>query len=217
MTAQRLAQRLINWLSTDRQADTRRAEDLIAHVIALEPDNYRVYFAKSFLSATQMRPEEALAEAERALALNPSYVQAYIALAIANLFLSRPEKALEIDDRAIRLSPHDPLLSAFYAQKGLAYSALSEGAKAIDWHRRTLALNPHYVLAQLNLISELALNGHEAEAREMLKRYLSASGPRVRTLAQRKAFHYAFSDNPAYRAWGDRLVEGLRKAGMPEQ
>ncbi len=217
ITAQRLAVRLINWRSTDRQADTRRAEDLIARVIALEPDNYRVYVAKSFLSAVQKRPEEALAEAERALALNPSYVEAYIALALANMSLGRPEKQIEVADRAIRLSPHDPLLYASYLHKAIAYTALNEDAKAIDWYRRSLALNPQHLVAQMNLISELALNGQEAEAREMLKRYLSASGPRVRTLAQRKAFHYAFSDNPAYLAWGDRLIEGLRKAGMPEQ
>jgi hypothetical protein len=53
--------------------------------------------------------------------------------------------------------------------------------------------------------------------REMLKGYLSASGTRVRTLAQREAFHHAYSDNPAYLAWGDRFVEGLRKAGLPEK
>jgi adenylate cyclase len=217
ITAQSLAQRLVAWQSADPQADTRRAKDLIARVIALEPDNYRVYFAKSWLSATQKRPEEALAEAERALALNPSFVQAYIALGVANLLLGRPEKVIEVADRALRLSPHDPLLWNFYCQKGLAYTALNESAQAIDWYRRSLALNPQYVLAQMNLISELALNGQEAEAREMLKRYLSASGPRVRTLAQRKANHYSFSDNPAYLAWGDRLIEGLRKAGMPEQ
>jgi adenylate cyclase len=217
MTAQKLAIRLTNWLSTDRQADTRRAEDLIAHVIALEPDSYRVYFAKAFLSILEKRPEEALAEAERALALNPSYIQAYIPLAVANMALGRPEKQIEVTDRAIRLSPRDPLLWSFYFEKGIAYSALNEGAKAIDWYRRTLALNPQYHVARLNLISELALDGREAEAREMLKRYLAVSGPRVRTLAQRKAFHYAFSDNPVYLAWGDRMVEGLRKAGMPEQ
>jgi adenylate cyclase len=217
LISQGLAVRLVNWQSADPQADTRRAEDLIARVIALEPDNYLAYVAKSFLSSVQKRPEEALAEAERAHALNPSFVPAYIALDAANLSLGRPEKVIEVADRAIRLSPHDHVLWAFYNQKALAYSALNEGAKAIEWYRRTLALNPQYTLAQLNLISELALDGQEAEAREMLKRYLSASGPRVRTLAQRKAFHHAFSDNPAYLAWGDRLVEGLRKAGMPEQ
>jgi adenylate cyclase len=211
-----LAVRLVNGQSADRQADIHRAEDLIARVIALEPDNYRVYFAKSFLSGVQKRPEEALAEAERSLALNPSFIQAYIALS-AYLGVGRPEKLIEVTDRAIRLSPHDPQLWALYANKGIAYTALNESAQAIDWYRRSLALNPQYVVTQMNLISELALNGQEAEAREMLKRYLSASGPRVRTLAQRKAFHYAFSDNPAYLAWGDRMVEGLRKAGMPEQ
>jgi adenylate cyclase len=135
----------------------------------------------------------------------------------AYLDAGRPEKTIEVSDRAIRLSPHDPLLWALYIDKGLAYTALNESAQAIDWYRRSLALNPQYVLAQMNLISELALNGQEAEAREMLKRYLSASGPRVRTLAERKANHYSFSDNPAYLAWGNRLIEGLRKAGMPEQ
>jgi adenylate cyclase len=204
-------------LSVDPQADLQRAEDLAARALALEPDSYRAHFAKSFVLNFQKRHEEALVEAERSLALNPSYMPAYAALEAANRFMGRPEKAIELVDRAIRLSPRDPALYLFYTGKGIAYAMLKEDAQAIDWYRRVVAVAPEFPNAQRLLAAELALTGQEAEAREMLQRYLSNKATRIRTVAQFKAYVKTLSDNPAFLAATDRVAEGLRRAGMPEE
>jgi adenylate cyclase len=203
-------------LSADRQADIRQGEDLVARALALEPDNYRAHHAKSILLIAQKRHEEALVEAERSLALNPSFIPAYNALCLANNLLSRPETTLEIADRAIRLSPRDPGIYFLYWGKGLAYSMLKEDAQAIEWLRRSVALAPQFRSAQRTLAAELALNGQEREAHEVLQRYLSLKSP-TRTIAETRAFTRTLTDNPAFLANSDRLVEGLRKAGMPEE
>jgi hypothetical protein len=58
------------------------------------------------------------------------------------------------------------------------------------------------------------MTGHELEASETLKRYLSLSATRAKTIALwRKQMP---SDNPVFLAYAARLVEGLRKAGLPE-
>jgi adenylate cyclase len=208
-----------NGLSEDPQADIQRAEELAARALALEPNNYRAHVAvaKSEVSIFRGRPDEAVVEAERSLALNPSFMPAYAALCSANTFMGRPEKMLEIADRAIRLSPRDPLLYVFYQAKGVAYAMLKEDAQAIEWLRRVVAMAPQFPNGRLALAIELALNGQEPEARDMLQRYLSLKATLIRTIAQYRAWVKTLSDNPAYVAMAERAVEGLRKAGMSEE
>lgn len=76
-------------------------------------------------------------------------------------------------------------------------------------------INPNDSLAQVYLAATLAQTGHETEAREALVRYLSLPGTRTKTIAGFKK--QTNSDNPAYLAERERLYDGLRKAGMPEQ
>jgi adenylate cyclase len=213
----RYAVRAASGLSVDRQADIRQAEQIVARALALEPDNYRARYAKALVLSAQKRNEEALVEAECSLALNPSYIPAYVALCIANCLMGRPEKMLEIADHGMRLSPRDPRLHAFYHAGGLAHAMLKEDAQAIDWLRKAMALAPEFSDAQRVLAAELALNGQETEARAMLERYLSLKATRVRTIGQVRAYVKTLSDNPAVLAYADRAIEGLRKAGMPEE
>src|SRR5271168_1939251 len=62
-----------NWRSVDPQADRLRADELISRALAVDPNNYLAHYARSFFLAPH-RPDEAIAEAERALALNPSFL-----------------------------------------------------------------------------------------------------------------------------------------------
>ena len=104
--AQRLAARVYNLQSVDPQADGLRADELMSRALAVDSNNYLAHYARSFLLAPQ-RPEEAIAEAQRALALNPSFLPAYLSLWTANWTAGRTEKAIEYADAALRLSPHD--------------------------------------------------------------------------------------------------------------
>ena len=62
------------------------------------------------------------------------------------------------------------------------------------------------------LAAALALSGQEAEAAAVLKRYLSLSGTRTRTINHWRAMSY--SDHPTYLTFRERIHEGLRLAGM---
>jgi len=63
------------------------------------------------------------------------------------------------------------------------------------------------------------LTGHEAEARDALERYMALS--KFKSIAAAKATLPPPSADPRVRASSDRsnarLIEGLRKAGMPEE
>jgi TolB-like protein/class 3 adenylate cyclase/Flp pilus assembly protein TadD len=203
-----------NLLSADPQADIRQAQELVSRALAIEPDNYRAHSANFWILIAKGRPDEALVEAEKLLDLNPSVIPSYQGICIVNLLMGRPEKTLEYANWAIRLSPRDPSLWSLYFPKGIAYSMLQNGAQAIEWYRRVVAMAPQYPLAKLFLAAELALSGAEPDAREMLLRYLSLKGARARTLTQFAMVRKAFFHHPVT---AERFAEGLRKAGMPEE
>src|SRR5262249_33452328 len=175
---------------------------------------YAAHHAKALVLLTQKHFDEAIVEAERSLALNPSFVNAYSDLCLASSYLGRPQKAIEYADKAMRLSPRDPLLYVFHLHKGFALALLHQDDQAIEWLRRAVAGAPQWPVPQALLAAALAETGQEAEARETLKRYLSLTGTRARTLAQWRG--QLPSDNPVFLAYAGRLAEGLRKAGLPE-
>ena len=79
-----------------------------------------------------------------------------------------------------------------------------------------IAINPNDIpWAHTLLVAALALNHHDAEAREALQRYLAlpSAGP-LKTIAAVKAHEESQHWLPAEVS--ERVYEGLRKAGMPE-
>ena len=67
-------------------------------------------------------------------------------------------------------------------------------------------------------MAALALTGHETEAREALQRYLAlpSTGP-FKTIAAFKAYYSAQGGDPPRVEANERVYDGLRKAGMPEE
>ena len=200
--------------STDPQADIRQADELVSRALALDPNFYAAHFAKAYVLMGQNRTQEAVIEGERSLALNPSFIDAYVALCAANNFLGRPDRALELADKAIRLSPRDPFLRVLYHMKGWALFMKQQDDQAIEWLRRA---EGGMVFTELILASALALTGRQAEARETLKRYSTMTGVTTTTIGQLRKQQLSLADNPTWVAYNERLFEGLRKAGMPEE
>jgi adenylate cyclase len=208
---------IISAQSADPTEAILRADERASRAIAINPNYDVAHLAKSWVLMAQNRHEEAIVEAEHTLLLNPSNINAYLPLGRANVFLCRPERSIEAADKAIRLSPRDPLLWAFYEMKGEAFFILQQEANTIEWVRRSLAIAPHgdpYAL--LLLISTLALSNHEAEASDALKRYLSSSSAKSKTISQFQNQRRSLADNPKWLAYNVRFAEGLRLAGMPE-
>ena len=200
--------------SRDPQADIRRADELVTRALAIDPNFYWAHFAKAYVLMAQGRTQEAVIEGERSLALNPSFIDAYLALCAANNFLGRPDRALELADKAIRLSPRDPHLRVLYHMKGWAFFMKRQDDQAIEWLRRA---EGGTVFTELILAAALALTGQQADAHETLKRYLAVNGVTSTTIAQLRKQQLSLADNSTWVAYNERLFEGLRKAGMPEE
>lgn len=207
--------RVIDLSTTDRAGDLRQANEYVARALSIDPSNSGAHFARSELLLAERRFEEAIDEAQQSLALNPSFVNAYSSLSLASAYSGQAAKTVDYAEKAMRLSPRDRQLYIFEFLDGFGLLLLGEDERAIVALRRSVAAAPQWPISQVMLAGSLAGAGREEEAREVLARYLALGGPKPRTIAQWTA--QLPSENPTFRAQAARIVDALRKAGMPEQ
>jgi adenylate cyclase len=204
-------------LSSDPKGDLERADELESKALALKPDEVLAHSRKGWVLQAQGRNDEAVAEFERALALNPSNPDGDAGLGWTHLRLGEFDQSVEYLDKAIRLSPYDRAVPYWYGAEAQASFGLKRYDQAIEQFRKVIAINPNDIpWAHTMLVAALALTHHDAEAREALQRYLAlpSTGP-LRTIAAWKAHDESQHWLPA--VVGERVYDGLRKAGMPEE
>jgi TolB-like protein/Flp pilus assembly protein TadD len=207
--------------SADPQADLKRADELASRALAVDANSSAAHLAKGNVLKAERRFDDAIAEYERALALDPNDADTYAGLGDTYaLPLGQYEKAIEFVDKAIRLSPHDPALSFWYWDKSIDYFGLQQDDQAFEWTRRSIPINPNFGPPHGILAAALALTGHKAEACDALQRR-NALSPTKSIAAVKAALTLPPSADPHVSASSDRfyarLIEGLRKAGMPEE
>jgi len=202
--------------STNPRADLKRADELASRAIAVDANYAWGHFAKGNVLRVERRFADAIAEFERALALDPNAVEAIGTIGFTYGEAGQYEKGIEVFDKAIRLSPHDADLFLWYGGKSVDYFALQQDDQAIEWARRSITINPNFSPALAVLAAALALTGHEAEARDAEQRRIAVSP--FKSIATLKARGTPPpSADPRVRVYFDRFVDGLRKAGMPEE
>jgi adenylate cyclase len=206
---------MISFRTADPAAVRRRAEELLARALAVDPNSYSAHFAKATVLLTT-RPDQSIDEAQRSLQLNPSFAPAYFTIATGHLLAGRPEKTIDVADQALRFFPHDPGTPLLLLLQGQSFFTLTRYEEANDLLRRSITAIPNSTVARLALIASLSLSGHDEDARENLKQYLALPGNNPKTIAQFKAQN-PYGGLPGSEDRFARRYEGLRKAGMPEK
>ena len=207
-------------LSPDPQGDLKRGDDLVSKALTLDPNYPRAHNIKAWILTLQGRLNESIAEAERALALDPAAAFIHTPLPWDYVFLGQFEKSLEISDKQGRWNPRDPSLDDWYRVRMLANFGLKHYNQAIELARQAIAIKPDNGWTHINLVAALALAGHETEAHEALQNYLTSVSTGPKTIATWKAatVQYVTADSPQRNIeTHDRYLDGLRKAGMPEE
>jgi TolB-like protein/class 3 adenylate cyclase len=146
----------------------------------------------------------------RAMMLNPNSAHAWQAAGFVSVMQSRPDAAIEAFEHAMRLSPLDPFLRAFTMGMALAHFAAGRYADCMEWADRTLQEEPRHLPAMHFRAACCALLGGIREARDWIDRALQLETGF--TIARLKASTLPFP--PEFLA---RLIEGLLKAGVPEE
>jgi TolB-like protein/class 3 adenylate cyclase/Flp pilus assembly protein TadD len=176
---------------------------------AMENPSPQAHQAASKMLIDEHLHEEAIFEAERAVALDPNDADSYLAMAYALIYAGKPQKAFNFVKKAMRLDPHYPAYYLFVL--GLAHFVKEEFEKAVILFERALKINPENYEPLLPLAAAQALLDRKEEAAATIDK-LHEVLPIV-TLSFVKLSPVSSYKNPADR---DRLLDGLRKAGMPE-
>ena len=122
----------------------------------------------------------------------------------------RPDQAIAAVEHGMRLSPLDPLRRGFTIIMAVAHFAAGRYEEAIEWADRTLAAQPDYRQAMRIRAASCTYLGRIEEARSWLNRMLCFE-PGL-TIARVKASAPPFPPELLVR-----YLEGLRKAGLPEE
>jgi adenylate cyclase len=191
-----------------------RADEAATRAIAAAPDYAHAHYVKAEVLGLSNRFDAALAAYDRAIALDRNHATAYVGRARNLNVIGRAAEALAPVEKAIRLSPRDPELYVWYFVLCHANTHLARDAQAIEWCLKSLATGKTFYFAYVDLASAYAWRGQNAEAAAAVAELLKLRpGFTVQTLVQEGS---GTSDNPAFRKEFQRIVEGARRAGLPE-
>jgi adenylate cyclase len=193
--------------AADPQFDRKEAVRLSRLALTIDDGDPETLARAAIISAYMVDDSESELEmADRAVTVNPNSFQAWYARGWVNRIAGRPEEAVQSFERAIRISPIDQQLNRAFAGMGFALNELGRFDEAIVAGKKALRPNPSYAAAHRCLASAFAHLGRDAEAREAAARMLEDDP--------------AFTISAFIARGGQKnsklLIEGLRKAGLPE-
>jgi TolB-like protein/class 3 adenylate cyclase/Tfp pilus assembly protein PilF len=202
-----------NYFSDDRTDRLRSAESDLGRALKLTPDNAHAHCALGALRIYSKRAVQGIAECERALAIDRNLAYAHGWIGLAKIFSGRNEDTEAHILEALRLSPRDALAPIWMHFVGAAKLAAGRDEEAVVWLNRSIELNPNWATPRLWLAAALVQLGRLEEACESARAGLERN-PSF-TIARLRSS--AFSDNAAFLAGRERVYDGLRRAGLPEE
>jgi adenylate cyclase len=154
------------------------------------------------------RNDESLSAAERAVAFNPNFSDGHSMVGVGLHFAGRSAEAIAFFDRAMALDPHfNSIVLYFRAQAAYQLGRYDE---AVSLLKRRILRNPETDASRVLLAATLGQLGRIDEAREAWREALRVN-PDYSLEQRRNVLPYK---NPADF---ERIVEGLRKAGLSER
>jgi adenylate cyclase len=190
--------------ATDPQFDRKEAVRLFRLALSIDDGDPDVLAAASVISAFMVGDSEAEIEmADRAVALNPNSWITWHNRGHVYRVAGLPEEAVRSFERAIRLSPVAHLT---FEGIGMALIELGRFDEAIVAGKKAQRQNPSHLPAYRCLASAFAHLGRDAEAREAAAHVLELD----------PAFTISGWIARGGQSNSKLLIEGLRKAGLPE-
>jgi TolB-like protein len=205
---------VVAFMTDDWSAKLAAAESTLTKVLSLAPKHAYAHLLLGQVQMHTKRAAQGIAECEQALALDRNLAGAHAFIGLAKFYLGESAETEAHIKEAFRLSPRDSLTNRWMAYVGYAKTHLDADAEAVVWLRRGLDANRNYSVAHFILAATLALLGELDEARAAAQAGL-ALHPGF-TIRRFRDVINARSDNPTFLAGGDRMIEGMRLAGVPE-
>jgi adenylate cyclase len=196
----------INGWSSAPENSLEMAEKTARHAVQLDEKQPYALWALSLICLWARRYDEALSTAEKAIAFNPNFAEGYTALGFILHHVGRSEEALLRLEQAMARDPIFPAIWLHF-QARAAYQ-LGRYSEAIALLKRRILRDPGTDDSRVLLAASYGQLGLVEEAREAWREAL-----RVNTAYslehRRKVTPYKSPQD------FERIVEGLRKAGLP--
>lgn len=177
------------------------------HAVALDDRYPYAHWALGVTNLYLRRLDVAIREAERVIALAPNLAEGHESLGNALHYAGRSDEALVCFERAVALNPYYPdIFLHFHAQ---AMFQLGRYEEAVAFLKRRLVRNPGTDISRVLLAASYGHLGRFAEAREEWDEVFRIN-PDYSLEHRRKVLPYR------NRADFERVVDGLRKAGLTE-
>jgi adenylate cyclase len=198
------------WRSKATERDVTMAQAAARRALELDSmDAFALAVAAHVESFLGNRPESATEMFERSLQLNKNSAFAWAISAITCCYLGHPEEALDRLRNAWRLSPFDPLRFFFWGVTGFAEFIAGRYEEALGWLLKARSDHPGHLVVNRTLAACYGQLGHLPEARAAAADLL-AREPDFRISAFASKYPLR---RPEDR---ERLISGLRAAGLPE-
>jgi len=193
------------------------AESLISRALVLAPDHLGVLKARATLLRARGRFMASIAATRIVMALNPGELAAYRELGLNKLYLGATREAIEWFRRADRIAPNDPMRWSWMQGLGRALMQLGEYAGAAEALRLATESNPTYRRCKAYLAAAEALAGDVEQAKRHMAEFLALDpGITVHEFAVRRSAVPIETVSPIYLRENERILDGLRRAGMPD-
>jgi tetratricopeptide (TPR) repeat protein len=179
------------------------------HAVALDDRDPLSHLALAWALTFWRQPEAAIDAVKRAIALNPSFAHAYAILGRLLVHTGRCHEGIEQAEWAVRLSPFAPSARQYLNVIAVGHLYLGNDAKAVELVRQSAQVFDTWA-SRLVITSALGHLGDQEGAK------------RERNEAQRHQPEFSIEqvrrDYIVFdAACLDRLLTGLRKAGVPER
>jgi TolB-like protein len=193
--------------AVDPQFERKEAVRLLRLALSVDEGDSQTLAWVSITSAFMIGDCESEIEvADRAVALNPNSFDAWYCRGWVCSVAGLSEEALRSFECAMRMSPVDPLLYRSFGGMGTALIELGRFDVAIVVGKKAQRQNPSYPTAYRCLASAFAHLGRDAEAHEAAARLLEVD----------PAFTISGWIARGGQSNSKLMMEGLRKAGLPE-
>ena len=143
----------------------------------------------------------------------PGFRSAHATIGIFKIHVGHAEETESHVLEALRLSPRDSLASYWFMFVGISKMLLGQNDKAVGWLRQSIESNRNNPVSHFHLAAALALLGLDEDARSAARNGL-ALNPQFTIARYEDAWRFQnFADSSGRQA----ILEGLRKAGVPER
>jgi adenylate cyclase len=186
------------------------AETLARRAVALDPVDAEAHSCLALTLWLRGDYQGALAEAGEALKISPNYAFAHALLGAALIFSGQPRVGIAAVQTAIKLDPYDPMLPSRLNHVTVGFYFCREYETAVEVARQAIRSNPDYPLTYRWLAAALGQIGDTDDAKKAMEKAI-AIAPASFDMYVRNRVPWMRLEDHAH------MLEGLRKAGMPEE